>query len=162
MDWFVYLAVLGHILSMAVWFGSGFYLTTVLPSLLQLPADVQRPALRKLEALNGPIFGSAGMLVVILGAVSGVALGRYQEALGVQTRWGWAIGIGAVLAVALVVQGAVVTSKRFARFASDDALWTPAGESARLALGRRMLRTNRIELAVMVVVIALMTLARFS
>ena len=105
----------------------------------------------------------AGVGAILFGALSGIAIGRWGEALGLQTLWGWAIAIGATCAVIALIVGKRSDAIGLAVL-DDDRYWTGTSDADRERddLFARMTRLDRIEMALFPIILALMALARFS
>lgn len=158
-----YTSVLLHLISIVVWMGAHVFRTfAVIPALVQLPPEQQRPALRAVGIAGMRIFAIGGILALVFGALAGFGVRRYGEALGLVSRWGWAIALGAILSVVLVVTGTFVTGRLFQRLSRDSRLWEPGAEGLRAAHLARCMLAARLELIGAAIVLALMTLARFS
>lgn len=160
---FAYLSVLAHLLSIVAWMGAGIFRTfAVVPALSKLPPAQQRPALRVTGVAGVRIFAFGGVAAIVFGAIAGLGVARYNEALGLETRWGWAIAAGAILTVILVVAGTFVTGRLFQRLSRDGRLWEDGADDLRAAHLARCMLSARLEVVGSVVVLALMVLARFS
>lgn len=162
--WLVYPAVALHLFMVVTWAGGVLFWNLVVgPGTATLaPADGRR-FMRAFARRGDGFLTVAGMGAILFGALSGIAIGRWGEALGLQTRWGWAIAIGATCAVIAFIAG-----KRSAAIGlavlDDDRYWTGAADADRErdTLFARMTRLDRIEMALFVVILGLMALARFS
>jgi len=162
--WITYALLFLHFGAAICWAGGAVFVSVVLvPGIESMPQDAQRGAwLALLHRIDGYLT-RAGLATIAFGAASGIALQRYNEALGLQTRYGIAIAAGAVLAITAFALGkwsGVIAE----RVVADDRYW---GDDERLVAERdRVLvlssRLDRVELAILPIVIALMALARLS
>ncbi len=94
-----------HVLSGVLWIGGGFYAVFVqLPALLATAPAARGPALAELGPRQIRYLLRVAELTIATGIVNAVLSGRLAY-LGetLQSLWGWAIGLGFVLAVGLYV-----------------------------------------------------------
>lgn len=140
-----------HLLAIVLWMGGGLFMILVVrPTLVALPDGAGRPALRRIGALSDRYLTAAGWTAVVFGAISGIALRRAGEMLTLDTRWGWAITLGALISLVIVVAG---TPDAIRSFRDGHAIsWTRVG----------VLRAGWLRIAGFSLVLALMALARFS
>src|SRR2546423_4739334 len=122
--WLTYVLVFLHLGSAISWAGGVFFFGFVLvPGIDSLPAVDQRGVwLGLMHRLDGYLTRT-GVSTIVFGAASGIALQRYNEALGLQTRWGVAIAAAAVLAIAAFACGkwsGVIAI----RVIADDRYWS--------------------------------------
>src|SRR2546423_3753171 len=104
--WLTYALVFLHMGSAISWAGGVFFFMVVLvPGIDSLPVESQRVAWLALMRRLDDYLTRTGVSTIVFGAASGIALQRYNEALGLQTRWGFAIAAAAVLAVAALGVG---------------------------------------------------------
>ena len=162
--WLVYPAVTLHLIMVVTWAGGVLFWNLVVgPGLAALPPAEGRRATRAVARRGDGFLTVAGLGAIVFGALAGIAIGRYGEALGLQTRWGWAIAIGAACAVVAFILGKRSGAIAFAVL-DDDRFWTGTAEADRERdlLFARMTRLDRIEMVLFVVILGLMALARFS
>jgi uncharacterized membrane protein len=162
--WIAYPALYLHMLSAVAWVGGAFFINLVLtPGIDSLLPSARRSAWVALIRRLDRYLTVAGIATISFGALSGIAVQRYHEAIGLESRWGWAIAGAAVLTVIAFACGKYsgVISERVLL---DDRYWQddPSLNAERdhvLALGTRL---DRFELVLLPIVLALMALARFS
>jgi hypothetical protein len=162
--WLVYPAVTLHLLMVVTWAGGVLFWNLVVgPGVAALPPTDGRRLMRSFARRGDGFLTVAGLGAIIFGALSGIAIGRYGEALGLQTRWGWAIAVGATCAVIAFIVGKRSGAIGLAVL-DDDHHWmgTPEADRERDLLFARMTRLDRVEMVLFVVILALMALARFS
>lgn len=140
-----------HLLAIVLWMGGGLFMILVVrPTLVALPDGSGLPALRRIGALSDRYLTTTGWIAVVFGAISGIALRRAGEMLTLDTRWGWAITVGAIVSLVIVTAG---TPDAVRSFRDGHAVsWTRGG----------ILRAGWLRIAGFSLVLALMALARFS
>src|SRR5512140_2450411 len=115
-----------HLLAIVLWMGGGLFMILVVrPTLVALPDDAGRPALRRIGALSDRYLTTAGWIAVVFGAISGIALRRAGEMLTLDTRWGWAITLGALISLVIVVAGTPDAIRSFRD--GHTVTWTRSG-----------------------------------
>lgn len=162
--WLAFPLVFLHLLSAIAWAGGVFFYDRVLArGIAAMPEREQRGMWIAFGHRLDRYLTAAGVATIVFGALSGIALGRYQEALGLSSRWGWAIAAGAILAIVALACGKYAGIIAL-RVLYDDRYW--GGDPALGAERDRVLalsaRLDRIEVLILPLVIALMALARFS
>ncbi|HYY54210.1 MAG TPA: hypothetical protein VFA01_02415 [Candidatus Dormibacteraeota bacterium] len=156
-----------HVLSGVLWFGAGFYTTLVqLPALLTLPPEQRMPAIAALGPRQMRYVVRLAEVTIALGIINALLTGRLArlgETIG--TLWGWAIGIGAILAIGLYVMlqsrvrpaiNRVVAVARAAQ--QGDA----SGTAELPALARRIRTLGYVQMAIGAIIVLLMVTARFT
>lgn len=156
-----------HVLAGVLWFGAGFYASLVqLPALLTLPPPQRGPAIAAL----GPRqiryvlrLAEATIALGILNALLTGRLSRLAETIG--SLWGWAIGLGALLAIGLYVmlQSRVGPTVLRVVSAARAAQQGDASAAAELpALAQRIRTLGYVQMVIGGIVVLLMVTARFS
>lgn len=148
MVWLISIVLYLHILGAIFWVGSAMMFQFVfVPALGGMPYEAQHPWLKALAARYGPVIGVVGALTLALGVLRGAltgVLGALNTPYGV--TWLVAIAIGIPFAT---IGGAFIgpTAYKMASAGTSEEV---------LALSRRMNVYGRIELGLMLVLLALM------
>ena len=89
-------------------------------------AEYQRPVMRAIARMIGPMLGISGVVTILVGLAMALRISDGNHSLFTSTGWGWAISIGFIVSVAAFISGLVLssTAKRAA------ALGTSAGENS--------------------------------
>jgi len=156
-----------HVLSGVLWFGAGFYVSLVqLPALLTLPPPQRLPAIVALGPRQIRYVLRIAEVTIAFGIINALLTGRLaalQTTVG--TLWGWAIGLGAILAIGLYVllqtrvAPAVFSIVAVARAAQQG----DAATAAELpALAQRIRTLGYVQMAIGAIVVLLMITARFN
>ena len=156
-----------HVFSGVLWFGAGFYTVIVqLPALLTLPPPQRMPALVALGPRQIGYIVRLAEATIALGIVNAILTGRLArlgETLG--TLWGWAIGIGFILAIVLYVMlqtGVKPAIFRVVAIARGAQQGNTAETSELPALAARIRRLGLAQMILGAVIVLLMVTARFS
>lgn len=162
--WFVqYL----HVLAGILWIGGGFYTLLVqLPALLHAPPAARGPVMAELGPRQVRYLLRVAELTIATGILNALLTGRLAyptETL--QSWWGWAIGLGALLAVGLyVLIQTVVQPLLFRLLALSRA--AQGGDAAAAAevpvMLARFRRLGYTQVAVGALIVLLMVTGRFT
>ena len=156
-----------HVFSGVLWFGAGFYTVIVqLPALLTLPPPQRLPAIVALGPRQIRYIVRLAEVTIALGIVNAILTGRLArltETIG--TLWGWAIGIGAVLAIGLYVLLQTNVKPTLFRIvsvarAAQEGNAAAAGELP--ALAARIRTLGYVQMIIGAIIVLLMVTARFS
>jgi tetrahydromethanopterin S-methyltransferase subunit G len=156
-----------HVMSGVLWFGAGFYTTIVqLPALLTLPPPQRMPAIVALGPRQIRYIVRLAEVTIALGIINAILtgrLGRLGETIG--TLWGWVIGLGFILAIALYVllqtnvKPAIFRVIAVSRAAQEG---NATSTSELPVLARRIRTLGYVQMAIGAVIVLLMVTARFS
>ncbi len=162
-----WLVQFAHVLSGVLWFGAGFYVALVqLPALMSVPPAQRGPLLAELAPRQIRYtlrLAEATIALGILNAFLTGRLARLPETLG--SLWGWSIGVGFVLAIALyVLIQAGVRPAVFRMLAIGRQVQQgDASAAAQLPmLLRRVRRLGYAQMAIGALIVLLMVTARFT
>ena len=164
---FRYVVQFLHVFSGILWVGGGLYTLFVqTPALLAAPPQARGPVLGQIIPRQVNYLLRLGEVTVALGVLNVFASGKarlLQEALG--SRWSLAIVVGGTLAVVLLAIGHAILKPSAMRLlalgpraASGDAA---AGAEAG-AIIARLKKVGYAQIALGLVIVAAMVLARFS
>jgi len=157
---------LAHIVPGVFWVGTAIFLAVFLePTLRRLGPDVQGAVMGALGRTVGIALTIAGFMTVGFGLLLTARTPGRDLADLFANAWGWAIGLGAVAAVAAVGLGQLqgLTVREIGRIMARCSVTGPTpAQAARLAdLGDRMTTVGRIDALLVTAAIALMACARF-
>ncbi|HEY2705323.1 MAG TPA: hypothetical protein VGL20_16700 [Candidatus Dormibacteraeota bacterium] len=167
-----------HYTSGIAWVGATLVLALVVfPAVDRCPGTVRAPVMRALARRIAPWETAAATTVIVTGVVQAVLQHRLDGGLGpaLATRWGMAIGTGALCAVLLVVLGLTALAPLAGRFSAlEDAV---ALDPERSNLGirelgrvdpvwwrtrRRLVAATTVETVLALVAVLAMAVARGS
>ncbi len=154
-----------HVFAAILWVGGGFYTLVVqLPALLATAPEARGAAMAQIGPRQIRYITRVAEVTIATGFLSAFASGRLVDvAATAQTLWGWAIGVGAVLAIALyVLVQAVVKPLLFRMLAlGNRAREGDASAGAQMpALVARFRRLGYLQLAAGAIIVLLMVTAR--
>ena len=156
-----------HVLSGVLWFGAGFYVTLVqLPALVTLPPAQRVPAIAALGPRQVRYIVRLAEITIGFGIFNAILTGRLArlgETLG--SLWGWAILIGAILAIGLYVllqTGVKPAVFRIVAVARATQHGDVAGLAELPALAQRIRTLGFVQMGVGAIIVLLMVTARFS
>ena len=149
-------AALIHIFFATLWLGSAFFYTLlVLPRLALLDARSRLAFARSLRGALVPLLSVSALATVISGVVMMVQLHPGHAGPLSQTTWGIALVVGTLASLAALAVAVFVER----RLRAND---TRAAESVRPASMRGERRLRLIALALLLVALATMAVARYS
>lgn len=162
-----WLVQFGHVFCGILWFGGGFYTTLVqLPALMKVPLEQRGPAVAAIAPRQLRYLLRVAELTIALGIVSAFLTGRLANVSAVATSlWGWAIGIGAVLAIGLYVlmqAGVKPAIFRMLAVGRQVAAGDRTAAAEVPALVARVRTLGYVQIGVGAVVVLLMVAARLS
>ncbi|HEV8535656.1 MAG TPA: hypothetical protein VGR87_08045 [Candidatus Limnocylindria bacterium] len=155
-----------HVTAGVLWIGGGFYTVLVqLPALFATPAPARGAALAQIAPRQFRYIFRAAELTIATGILNLFVSGRAGELARLDTRWSWAILIGAVLAVGIYV----ASRARLVRWATRLLELGPkaaAGDAQAAAemplLAARIRRFGYGQIVVGALILLAMVIARFS
>ena len=164
---FRYIVQFLHVFSGILWIGGGLYTLFVqTPALMATPPAARGPALGQIVPRQVNYLLRLGEITVGLGILNIFASGKgrlLQEALG--SRWSLAIVVGGVLAIALLALGHAVIKPSVLRLLEVGPRAGSGDAAAGAEVGAIMARlkmAGQAQIALGVLIVAAMVLARFS
>ena len=155
-----------HVLAGILWIGGGFYAVVVqLPAVLAMPPAARGPAMAQLVPRQLRYILRVAEVTIVFGIVNLFVSGRGQQLLSFDSRWSWAIAIGALLAIGLyvLVRARVVPwTNRLLELGSKAAGGDSAAAAEQPVLMGRVRRLAYVQLAIGVLIVLAMVTARFS
>jgi len=156
-----------HVFAGVLWFGAGFYTVMVqLPALLALPPSIRAAALIEFGPRQLRYILRLAEVTIAFGIVNAILTGRLSDLPAtLASLWGWAIGIGAVLAIAayvLVQAGTKPAVFRLIAIARRVQQGDTGGAAELPVLARRIRLLGYAQMGLGAAVILLMVTARFS
>ena len=148
-----------HLVFATTWLGSAFFYGVVLqPKLNTLPLAEQRALARSLRATMTPLLAASALLTIASGLVMMVQLHSQHPGSFSQSRWGFALIIGALASVGALVIAFIeaAAARREAWPSEDGAASTPGGRL------RRERSARLVAVALLFVALATMAVARYS
>jgi uncharacterized membrane protein len=156
-----------HVLSGILWIGGGFYTLFVqLPALLAAPAPARGPVMAQLAPRQVFYILRVAELTIVTGFLNLFASGRAQqlsEPLG--SRWSIVLGLGILLAIGLyaLVRATVVPwTQRMLMLGPKAAAGDAAAAAEAEGIVRRIQMIGRVQVALGVLIILAMVIARLS
>lgn len=152
MVYFAAFVQFAHIMFAISWFGSSIFINSVMiPAIRRLSPAATKEYLTAVGATSKVFFPVAGVGTVVLGIVRGFLFG-----FSLDTAYGITFVIAAVLGVAVLLYGALVTGRNVQAMSV-----APEGPEQRAAL-EHTASMGRIELAGFGILLILMVAMRFS
>ncbi|GAC1336845.1 MAG: hypothetical protein NVSMB29_00280 [Candidatus Dormibacteria bacterium] len=165
-----------HYLTGIAWVGASLVLALIVfPAIDRCRGEVRAPMMRALARRIVPWETAAATAVIASGALQVALQHRGHELFSLRTRWGIAIAIGALCAMAIVALGLTVLAPLTTRFmALEDEV---ARDPARSAMGirelgrfdpawwrvrRRLVAATTVEICLALVAVGTMAVARGS
>jgi uncharacterized membrane protein len=156
-----------HVLSGILWIGGGFYTLFVqLPALLAAPAPARGQVLAQLAPRQVFYILRVAELTIVTGFLNLFASGRAQqlsEPLG--SRWSIVLGLGILLAIGLyaLMRATVVPwTQRMLMLGPKAAAGDAAAAAEAEGIVRRIQMIGRVQIALGVLIILAMVIARLS
>ena len=162
---FVVLRLL-HIVFGAFWVGSAVFLAAVLePRLRALGPAIQRPVMRELGRVMGPVIGISGLITISAGITLALRLRWDTLDKWFSTGWGWAILIGFIASMLAMAAGGATdaTGRRMGQISSDPEQGPPSPEqiAEMQRLGARLTTLVRAAAVLVLIAVGSMASARF-
>lgn len=156
-----------HVLAGVLWFGAGFYTSLVqLPAALAAPPPARGPVMAELAPRQLRYVLRLAELTIATGILNAFLTGRLAyPSETAQSLWGWAIGLGAALAIFLYVLIQVALKPAVFRMlaAGRQAQAGDAMASAEVPrLVARIRRIGYLQMAIGALIVLLMVTARFT
>jgi uncharacterized membrane protein len=155
-----------HVTAAITWLGGHLaWQYLVLPTWFGQPVDVQRELGRSLVTRYERVVIPAALVVFVTGVLRGTMFGRIHTLDDLAVRYGASWAAALVLVLVTFAIGARLGTPRVRAYLDDDPAWSAAiaGDPAALLRRRRaFVRALRLELSVMLAVLALMFVMRFS
>ncbi len=119
-------------------------------------AEYQRPVMRAIARVIGPMLGISGIVTILVGLAMALRISAGNHSLFTSTGWGWAISIGFIVSVAGFIAG-LMLSKTATRAAAlgatdDENLQSLSGRTAML---------GHVTAAMVFIGVLMMAVARF-
>lgn len=155
-----------HVTAAITWLGG--HLTwqhLILPAWFRQPIETQRGLGRSLVARYERVVIPTALIVVVSGVLRGTVFGRIHTIDDLSSRYGLAWAAALALIVVTFAIGARLGTPRVRAYLDDDGAWSVAvrGDMGALLRRRRaFVSALRVELGVMLVVLALMFVMRLS
>jgi uncharacterized membrane protein len=152
-----------HVASGAAWLGGSLFANLFLvPFALRQPIDRRRDLVQSL--LLGPerLMIGAALLVILTGLARGILFGPVVTLEALSRPYGLVWLLSIIIVAMVFATGGRVTGPAIHRLAQDDDLWHGPSATARRreVLSRRLVLGFRVELAGILVVLALMVVLR--
>jgi uncharacterized membrane protein len=166
MDGATWLVHAAHVTAAIIWVGGHVtWQHLILPTWFRQPLAAQRDLGRALVARYERVVIPAALLVLVTGVLRGTLFGRIDQIDDLATRYGivWMVSLALVLVTFVI--GARMGTPRVRTYLNDDEAWAAAvaGDDSAIRDRRRLfVGALRLELGVMLVVLALMFVLRFS
>jgi uncharacterized membrane protein len=155
-----------HVTSGVLWIGGGFYTVLVqLPGLMASPPQARGPVLANIVPRQFRYVFRVAEITIATGILNIFATGRGQELTRLDTRWSWAILLGALLAIGIYVATRarlVAWAGRLLALGPKAAGGDTAAAAEMGALGLRIRRFGYGQIAVGLLILLAMVTARFS
>jgi uncharacterized membrane protein len=155
-----------HVLSGVLWIGGGFYTIFVqLPALAAMPMPARGPALAAIGPRQVRYVLRVAELTIATGILQIFVNPHNRELAMLSSRWALAIAAGAIMALVLygLVRGAVKPAIERLLTAAATAAGGDAAATAEVGVIReRIRRLGQVQMALGVLILGAMVLARFS
>ena len=150
-----------HLVFATTWLGGAFFHVVILqPRLNALPAVERRTMARSLRATMTPLLAISALLTIASGLVMMMQLRSQHPGSFSHSRWGLALIIGALASVGAVAIAFAIEAPAVRRGTGLEQASGQAKDLARLT--RRVLSARLIALALLLVALATMAVARYS
>lgn len=94
-----------------IWAGAALSVILILGRRLrELGADYQRPVMRVVARVIGPMLGISGIVTILVGLAMALRIAGSNHSLFTSTGWGWAIMVGFVVSVAGLISGIMLSN----------------------------------------------------
>ncbi len=155
-----------HVTAAIIWVGG--HLTwqhLILPTWFREPIVTQRELGRSLVGRYERVVIPTALLVLASGVLRGTVFGRIHTVDDLATRYGLTWAAALILVLVTFAIGARLGTPRVRAYLADDDAWAAAAqgdEGALLGRRRAFVSALRVELGVMLLVLAMMFALRFS
>lgn len=156
-----------HVLAGILWIGGGFYTLLVqLPALSRLPPQARGPVMAEIGPRQVRYLLRVAEVTIATGLLNAFATGRLAYAAETaQSLWGWAIGLGAALAVGLYLLVQLAVKPLLFRMLALGRAAQSGDASAAADIPNVVARFRRLGYAQLVIgslIVLLMVTARFT
>lgn len=155
-----------HIGFGVLWAGAALSVIIILGRRLrELGPDYQRPVMRVVARVIGPMLGISGIVTILVGLAMALRIAGSNHSLFTSTGWGWAIMIGFVVSVAAFISGLMLsnTAGRAAALkgSNEEGASTSADAGQLEAMSGRTAMLGHVTAALVFIGVFSMAVARF-
>lgn len=166
MDGVLVVVQFAHIAGGAAWLGGSLFANlVVLPYIARQPAERQRGLVAGIVLGPEQIMIAAALLAGLTGLARGIVFGPITSLTALGSPYGL-VWLGAIVAAAAVFAiGGGLTSPAARKLRDDDSIWRiedPSAATERMAVMARVRIGFRVELAGIVLILALMAVLPFA
>jgi len=156
-----------HVFAGLLWIGGGFYTLLIqTPALLAVPPQARGPVMAQLVPRQINYLLRLGEFTILTGFINLLASGKARLLENVfSSRWGITIVLGAAMAIALLIVVHTVvkpSAMRLLELGPKAAQGDPAAQMEIPAIIERLRQIGQVQLALGVLIVLAMVIARFS